>query len=167
MTQLKPVELTALQCNPFTLLDSGWALLTIGTAEKFNTMTISWGTMGIFWGKPVFETYVRPQRYTHDFIEEHDTFTISFFGQTHREALAFCGSKSGRDYDKVKETGLTPVFLEDGIAFEEASLVFVCKKNYRSEMQSTGIIDPHIETFYPQKDYHHCYYGEILAAYQK
>ena len=106
-------------------------LITAGNEEKCNTMTASWGGVGIMWGKNAVTTYIRPQRYTKEFVDANDTFTISFFDESYRKALNICGSVSGRDKDKIKEAGLTPYFVDGTAAFEEANLILVCKKMYQ------------------------------------
>ena len=115
----------------FSMIGEQWMLVTAGTAERCNTMTASWGGLGVLWGKPVATVYIRPQRYTLEFVEREDCFTLSFFGEEYRKALALCGSKSGRDVDKVKECGFTVAGAACGAPyFEEAGLVLVCKKAY-------------------------------------
>ena len=130
MSDFKKITTEELTANPFKLIGKDWMLITAGDKEKFNTMTASWGGVGIMWGKPVATAYIRPQRYTFEFIENGDYYTQSFFDEEYRDALKFCGSKSGRDYDKVKETGLTPVVDDEtgAVYFKEAKLVFICKK---------------------------------------
>lgn len=129
MSAFKEINPKEIVESPFKLIGDDWALVTAGDREKFNTMTISWGGVGIMWGKPVVFTFIRPQRYTFAFMENGDRYTMSFFDEKYRDALKFCGSKSGRDYNKVKETGLTPAFTENGsVYFEEAKLVLECKK---------------------------------------
>ena len=111
-----------IQDNPFKLIGKDWALVTSGTKDSFNTMTVSWGGVGVMWGKPVAFTFIRPQRHTFGFIENNNYFTMSFFDEEYRDALNFCGTKSGRDDDKPKETGLTPAFTEDGIPYFEQAM---------------------------------------------
>ena len=115
------------------------------------------------WGKPVVFTFIRPQRYTFAFMENGDRYTMSFFDEKYRDALKFCGSKSGKDYDKVKETGLTPAFTENGsVYFEEAKLVLVCKKMAKSKFDPKEFIDDTVEDkWYPEKDFHYIYFAEI------
>ena len=113
MSAFKEINPKEIVESPFKLIGDDWALVTAGDREKFNTMTISWGGVGIMWGKPVVFTFIRPQRYTFAFMENGDRYTMSFFDEKYRDALKFCGSKSGKDYDKVKETGLTPAFTEN------------------------------------------------------
>jgi flavin reductase (DIM6/NTAB) family NADH-FMN oxidoreductase RutF len=154
--------------NPFTLIGEDWFLLTSGTEKKFNTMTASWGTMGVFWGKSIVTCYVRPTRHTFDFIENKDIFTLSFLGGEHRKILNFCGAKSGRDTDKVSETGLKPILLENsGISFEQSRLIIECKKIYFDDLKPVFFLPEGIEDkIYANKDYHRVYYGEIIGVYK-
>ena len=127
-SRIDPKELDQ---NVFSMIGEQWMLVTAGTAERCNTMTASWGGLGVLWGKPVATVYIRPQRYTLEFVERENCFTLSFFGEEYRKALALCGSKSGRDVDKVKECGFTVAGAACGAPyFEEAGLVLVCKKAY-------------------------------------
>lgn len=149
--------------NPFSLIGDDWMLLTATKPDgSFNTMTASWGGVGVLWGKPVFYCFIRPQRYTHEFSEAGDTLTASFFPSDYKKALAFCGKYSGRDVDKIKETGLTPTCDENAVYFEEAKLVLVGKKLYRDVIRPEEIRDPAIlDHYYPEKDYHTVYVFEI------
>ena len=165
---LHEIRLEDLTFNPFEKIGKEWYLITAGNESGFNTMTASWGTMGIFWGKPVVNSFIRTSRYTLDFVEKADLFTLSFFDESKRPALSFCGSHSGRDCDKVKETGLTPCFLDGTTTFEEANLVFVCRKLYCYDIKPEEMIDTTIEKFYTpdQGGYHRCFFGEIVKVYQ-
>jgi len=162
----KEINIKNLKINPFTLIGKEWALLTAGDDKKFNTMTVSWGNMGVMWNKNIVTAFVRPQRYTHDFIEEGEYFTLSFYPEDKKDSLVFCGRNSGRDFDKAKEADLTPVF-EDAVFFEEAKLVFVCKKIYKDTIKPEGFIADYIEGNYSLKDYHDVYMGEIVKVYEK
>ena len=107
--------------NPFHLIGKEWMLITAGTEEKYNTMTASWGGLGVLWSKNVCFCFVRPQRYTLPFLMEQDRFTLSFFTEDYRDALTYCGRHSGRDVDKAKEIGLRPFFLKPNlVTFEQA-----------------------------------------------
>ena len=98
-----------------------WALVTAGNTGSFNTMTVSWGGIGYLWDRPVVYLFIRPERYTHDFIERENFLTVSFYDEKYRRALQICGTKSGRDMDKVAEAGLTPVATEKGsVTFSQA-----------------------------------------------
>lgn len=157
-----------IQDNPFKLMGKDWALVTSGTKDSFNTMTVSWGGVGVMWGKPVAFTFIRPQRHTFGFIENNNYFTMSFFYEEYRDALNFCGTKSGRDYDKPKETGLTPAFTEDGIPyFEQARLVLVCKKMYSQFLTEENVIDGEGVKKWYKDDYHKMYVSEITKVLVK
>ena len=162
MSAFKEINPKEIVESPFKLIGDDWALVTAGDREKFNTMTISWGGVGIMWGKPVVFTFIRPQRYTFEFIENKDYYTMSFFDEKYRDALKLCGSKSGRDVDKVKECNITPNFDENAPYFEEAQLVLVCKKMAKSKFDPKDFTDASIDgRWYPEKDYHYIYFAEI------
>ena len=130
-----------LQFDPFEKFNSDWALLAAGPAEKCNAMTISWGSMGTIWGKPVITVYVRPDRYTWSFLKESDAFTVSFYPEECRGALLKMGTLSGRDTDKAVVSGLTPQILEEGVTYAEASETFVCRKIYMAPMKYEDVPD--------------------------
>ncbi len=123
-----------MQVDPFTRFEKDWALLTAGTRDHFNSMTIGWGSFGTVWNKDVITVYVRPDRYTWAFLKGSDTFTVSFYPENCRGALTVMGRMSGRDGDKAAAAGLTPRFLAEGITYEEASETFVCQKIYMAPM---------------------------------
>jgi flavin reductase (DIM6/NTAB) family NADH-FMN oxidoreductase RutF len=156
---IKPEQLTD---NPFKLIGKDWMLITAGTPEKFNTMTASWGGLGVLWERKVAFCFIRPTRFTYEFVEESENFTLSFFEEQHRKAMAFIGSHSGRDTDKIKETGLTPVKEGGFVYFNEARLVLACRKLYFQDISPDRFLDPTINDMYPQKDYHRMYVGEIV-----
>lgn len=152
----------------FTMFRDDWALITAGDEKKINTMTAAWGGLGILWHRPVATVYVRPSRYTLGFIDAQDAFTVSFYKQSYRKERSMLGAKSGRDCDKIKEAGFTPVFLDHAPAFKEAELVLVCRKLYRQQMELTLALDPEIEKkCYPAGDVHIMFIGEIQKAYIK
>lgn len=165
---LQKIDPKSLDENVFSMIGERWMLITAGTPERCNTMTASWGGLGVLWGKQTATCYIRPQRYTYEFMEAGEAFTLSFFGEEYRKALAFCGAKSGRDVDKIKECGFTVAAgAGDAPYFEEADLVLVCKKAYWQDLDPSHFLDPEIEKHYPQKDYHRMYIGEIVEAYKK
>ncbi|NMA65759.1 MAG: flavin reductase family protein [Clostridiaceae bacterium] len=138
-------------------------LVTSGTPKNFNMMTASWGGLGVLWGKNVCYIFIRPSRYTYEFIEKNDTFSLSFFNEEWRKALNICGSKSGRDIDKVKETGLTPIACKNNtVGFEQARMIIECKKLYFQDIEPDNFLDPSIMKNYPKKDFHRVYVGEII-----
>lgn len=162
----KEVNVKDLDFNPFKKIGDEWMLITAGNEKKFNTMTASWGGAGVLWGKNTVTCYIRPQRYTREFVEANDTFTLSFYPDKYKKALSLCGSVSGRDCDKVAQSGLTPYFLEGTAAFKEASLILVCRKLYKDNMPPENFIaKENDEKWYPQKDYHIMYIAEIVKAF--
>ena len=151
----------------FHLIGKQWMLVTAGSLEKFNTMTASWGGFGFLWNIPVSFIFIRPQRYTREFIENSEYYTLTFFEKKHKNKLTFAGSHSGRDFDKIKETGLTPLETNLGnIYFEEARLVLECKKVYFNDLDPEHFIDRLINRNYPNKDYHRMYIGKIINGWQ-
>ncbi|MCI8292609.1 MAG: flavin reductase family protein [Hespellia sp.] len=164
----KEIAIEELKLNPFTKIDKEWMLVTAGNEEKHNTMTASWGAMGIMWNKNIVTVYIRPQRYTKEFVDAQDTFTISFYGEEYRKALNVCGTKSGRDCDKEAEAGLTPFYVDGTTAFEEADLIMVCKKQYHQEMLPECFDEPENDgKYYPEKDYHVMYMAEVTKVLVK
>ena len=148
--------------SAFEKFDRQWALLTAGTKDSWNTMTISWGGLGTLWGLPVATVYVKPIRYTYEFMEKNEFFTVSFFPEAYRRDLALLGSRSGRDGDKVALTGLTPRFLENAVTFEEAESTLVCQKIYRQDLDLAQIPAEAVEHFYTEEAPHRMYIGKVL-----
>lgn len=145
------------------LFDEKWALVTAGTKEDFNTMTISWGGMGTLWSRPVATVYVKPVRYTHEFMEKNEYFTVSFFDEKYKKALGLLGSRSGRDGDKVAESGLTPKAVSDlAVGFEEAERTLICRKVLSQDLDINAIPDFAKETYYKTEAPHTMYVGEII-----
>ena len=165
----EPILLEALTIQPHHLWAEQWMLLTSGdfTAGKFNTMAVGWGSFGTMWSKPFAQVVVRPNRYTHDFMMKHDTFTLCAFPEKHRKSVQLLGSKSGRNGDKIAESGLVPIVSTKIAApgFKEAELILECRQIYRATVDPRGFLDTDIDKNYPQKDYHSIFYGEILAAF--
>ena len=160
-------EITAedLNDNVFSLISKEYMLITAGDRAGYNMMTASWGFMGEMWGHHEVMVVVRPQRYTMEFIDKQDYFTLSFYGDN-KEIHKICGSKSGRDVDKTKETGLTPVFDGDGVYFNEARLVIVCKKEYVSPIMEDGFTDTEPLKWY-NGDFHNMVFGKIVKILVK
>lgn len=153
--------------NPFELIGKDWMLITAGTPESFNTMTASWGGLGVLWERKTAFCFIRPTRYTYEFVESSPYFTLSFFEEHYRKALSFCGSHSGRDTDKIKGAGLTPVKKGNFVYFDEARLVLACRKLYFQDINQEHFLDEKINDMYPQKDYHRMYIGEIVKCLRK
>jgi len=163
----KELDISKFSDNPFKLINDDWMLISSGTEKSYNTMTASWGGLGIMWFKNVSFIVVRPTRYTFEFMEKNDYYTLSFFEEQYRDALTICGTKSGRDTDKVKEAGLTPVFDHNSVYFEEARLVMVCKKLYWQDITPDNFLADFIHEKYTNNDYHRLYIGEIVNMYEK
>lgn len=164
---LKQINASTLTFNPFEKLSKQWALVSAGNLDKFNMMTVSWGAVGVIWGKPSVTAYIRQTRYTKEFIDQNDTFTLTFLKDGHREALNVLGSKSGRDMDKMKDSGLTPVEVDGNVTFAEADLVLVCRKRFVQDMPKENFLQQEtLDRWYADQNYHTMYIGEIVAAYQ-
>ena len=153
-----------LSLKVFEAFHSDWALCTAGTPDDFNTMTIGWGGLGTLWSRDVATVYVKPCRYTHDFMEKNDFFTVSFFPEEYKKDLALLGRKSGRDGDKVAETKLTPVSVGDSVGFKEASLTLLCKKIYRQDLDLSAMPAEVIADYYTEEAPHTLYIGEVLSV---
>lgn len=159
----KEISVSELSFNPFDKISREWFLLTAGDEKGYNTMTAAWGFMGFMWGKNVIETVIRPSRHTIKFVEESPLFTVSFFDEDKRGALKFCGSHSGRDCDKAKETGLTPLFTDGTAAFEEANLIFICRKLYAQDMEVSCLI-PEEQGAFGSEAPHKAFIGEVVKV---
>lgn len=159
------LEASDLPDNVIQLIGKEWMLVTAGDESSFNTMTASWGGIGWLWNKPVAFVFVRPERYTYEFIEKSDYLTLSFLGEANKKIHAVCGSKSGRDTDKVKATGLKPIFTEQGnVLFEQARLSLECKKLYTDTIKPECFLDKEsLEKWYDDAHggFHKMYIVEI------
>ena len=164
----KKIDPKQLEQNVFSMIGDQWMLVTAGNKDNCNTMTASWGGLGVLWGKCVATAYIRPQRYTREFMDREEYFTLSFFGEEYRKALSLCGSKCGRDMDKVKECGFTVMEGKGGAPyFDQAQLVLVCRKRFVQAMDEANIPEDVKEKFYADADYHYIYIGEIVEALVK
>ena len=163
--EIKPQDM---DLNPFKAIGSEWMLITAGSGENLNTMTASWGGAGVIWNKNVVTCYIRPQRYTREFVDAQEYFSVCFLPEQYRRQLAYLGRVSGREEDKISKAGLTVCSDFEAPCFEEANTVFICKKLYVGQIKPEGILYPEIDTAnYPQKDYHIVYIGEIIKAMVK
>ena len=155
--------------NPFCLIGKDWMLVAAAKADgSSNMMTASWGGVGFLWNKNVCFVFVRPQRYTYEFCEESNRLTLSFFSEKYRSALNFCGSKSGRDYDKAEETGLTKRVTDGYVTFDEARITIKAKKLFATTLAEGDFIDKSvIPACYPKKDFHKMYICEIEEIEEK
>lgn len=161
-------DLKQMWTNPFLAIGEQWMLVSAGDEQVHNTMTASWGGMGVLWGEPTVTVYLRPQRYTRELIEANDLFTVSFLdNEPYAEALRYCGRVSGRDVDdKFAGAGLMPLFVDGTCAVAQAELVLVCRKIYAADMPPENFIDPDADAkWYPDHDYHRMYIGRIEKFY--
>jgi flavin reductase (DIM6/NTAB) family NADH-FMN oxidoreductase RutF len=163
-----PIPIEKWTSRTYGLWDKQWLLLTCGdfASADFNCMTVSWGSLGVMWNKPLAQVVVRPVRYTYQFMEKFPTFTLCAFPRTYRKALNLLGTLSGRDGDKMAASGLTPqaAITVAAPVYAEAELAIECRKMYWQDLDPSHFIDPDIDKNYPQKDYHRVYFGEIVAV---
>jgi flavin reductase (DIM6/NTAB) family NADH-FMN oxidoreductase RutF len=161
-------EITAkeIKRNLINAIANEWMLISAGDKNGHNMMTASWGFMGEMWGQDTAIAMIRPQRYTMEFVHKNDYYALSFYGNN-KEIHKVCGSMSGRDVDKTALTGLTPVFADNTVYFEEANLVIICKKQYVQDMDETCFIDKEPLKWYANKDYHKMIFGKIAKVLVK
>ena len=165
--QRETIPLTELYLPAFGAWEPGWMLLTAGENRPgaFNSMTVSWGALGVIWHRPLAVVVVRPQRHTRRFMEQYDTFSLCAFDEAYRPVLNLLGTLSGRDSSKMTDSGLTPIAL-GRIAcpgFAEAKLILECRKTYFDDLEPAHFLADFIAPHY-QGDYHRVYFGEVLAA---
>lgn len=155
--------------NVFSAINDDWMLITaVNSKGEVNTMTASWGGLGILWNKPVCICFIRPQRYTNEFVKDSERLTLTFLEDGNREALKLCGTKSGRDLNKIEAAGLKPVIYGDVAYFEQSRLVLIAKKIYTGTLNEERFLDKSIaEKNYPKKDYHDVYICEIQEVLEK
>lgn len=160
------MKIDELKFAPLYDLDKKYALLTAGNKDNFNTMTISWGGFGTIWNMPVVTVYVKPIRYTYQFMENNDYFTVSFYDNLYKKDLLILGTKSGRDMDKLSLTSLSPKFLDNSVTFREARTTLVCKKVYYQDLDlnriKDGIPEDTFNQFYGNDPVHRMYIGEVV-----
>lgn len=156
----KEVNIKDLDENFIKLVSDEWMLVAAGNEDNYNMMTASWGYFGEMWGKDTAVTVIRPQRYTKEFIDNEEYFSLSFYGDN-KDIHKLCGKKSGRDTDKAKESGLTPVFDNNTVYFEQARLVVICKKIYCQKIEPECFVDKSIIDKWYDDDFHYAYVGEI------
>ena len=151
-----------MQVNPFSCFDRDWALLTAGSLSSYNSMTISWGSMGTSWNKPIVTVYVRPDRYTWKFLQENELFTVSFYPEEQREALMKMGRLSGRDVDKAAAARLTPCAAGGSVSFREASRTLICRKIYMNQLNRSALPAEAAKIYQNGIEPHYLIMGEVL-----
>lgn len=150
--------------NSYEMFHNRWALVTARKGDDFNTMTISWGEIGALWEKPVVTVYVKPCRYTYEFMESDDYFTVAFFSEEYRQDLGYLGRNSGRHEDKLAKTSLTPKMIEHGVTYDQAEITIVAKKIYYDDLKLERIPDFAVKANYLTETPHRMYIGEIIAV---
>ncbi len=162
MEGFETIKIDEFDENPFTLIGKQWMLITAEKEGKVNTMTASWGGLGEIWGQSAAYIVVRPQRYTKEFLDAADTFSLTFFNESYRRTLSYLGTVSGREEDKIAKSGLTVAYCGKTPYFEQAEKVLICKKAYAQPMQENCILDKSvIDKWYEAKDYHTLYIGLV------
>ena len=162
------ININELEFSPTKAIGENWGILTGTDSEGCNSMTVSWGSIGVLWSKPCVFAFVRPGRYTYKFMENGEYFSLATMPAGYHKKMAVFGSKSGRDCDKYKESGFT-IGDENGVKYpEEAEMVFICKKIAAGDVSPEWFIDDTIDSKnYPKKDYHRMYVGEIITVLKK
>ena len=161
---MKEINYKDMTFNPFNLIGDEWMLVTAGDENSCNTMTASWGHLGCLWGQndPTAMIYLRPSRYTKEFVDEEGWFSLCVMDKSFKKQMAYIGSVSGRDEDKIAKTGLTPVYANGTTYFEQAKLVLVCRKMYAQELKEEDFFYKEtVDQSYPQRDFHTMYIGKI------
>lgn len=170
MTTFKEISVKDLTENTFTAIGDNWMLITAMDPETgaYNTMTASWGGFGVLFHKPVAYLFIRPQRYTKQFVDSAKHLSLSFFDESYKNALKLCGTTSGRDGDKIQKAGLSPFVDGKIVGFKEADKIFLCRKIYASPLLEKDFLDSKIQAVtYPEKDYHTMYIVEIERVLSK
>ena len=161
-------EITAYELgNSAKLIGKDWMLITVKDGSSANAMTASWGCMGVLWNKPVAVCFIRPQRYTFELAENEERMSLAFFGDGYRDALSICGSKSGRDCDKLALAGLTSFEIDGVPVINEANTVIICKKLYADDLKDEKFVDSSLLEHYKSSDFHRMYVLEIQKVLVK
>lgn len=167
MNRFKEVIPELVKRNPFQTIGKEWMLVTAGNQDRVNTMTASWGGFGVMYGKDVVFAVIRPQRYTKEFIDQEETFSLSFLDKSYKDTMNYLGSVSGRTEDKIEKSGLSLAYENDTPYFTEANLVFLCKKLVKQPLEGDSLLLENLDsTYYPNKDYHVLYIAEIVKTLQ-
>lgn len=167
MADFKEIKIKDSHIDPFEL-KSKWMLITAEKDGKVNTMTASWGGFGVMWNKEVAYVVIRPQRYTKEFVDAADSFSLTFFDKSYLKQLGYLGKVSGRDEDKIKEAGFTVAHEGNVPYFEEAETTLIVRKLYAQPLAEEFFIDKGpVGDWYPEKDFHILYIAEITKVLVK
>lgn len=165
MHQFQKISTDLVNNNIFQMIGKDWMLITAGNGDKVNTMTASWGGFGVMWGKNAAYIVVRESRYTKEFLDSSDTFSLTFFENPPRGELKYLGGVSGRDEDKIKNARIDVCYAGDTPFVGDGNLVFICRKMSATRIDDSTILDKKvIENWYADGDYHTLYIGEITEV---
>ena len=169
MHTFQPYPVDLLEFNPFSKIGTEWMAVTAGDKNKANTMTASWGTVGVLWGKNVVSIFIRESRYTKEFIDKQDTFSLTFFDTQDKEnklALKYFGAVSGRNEDKISSAKMHVDYASDGTPYiDEGNLILICRKMSATKILPEQFIDASIDSaWYKDKDYHTMYIAEVTEV---
>ncbi len=165
MSKLVQINTADFEFNAFNL-KSDWGLVAAGSPDSMNAMTVAWGGFGVLWNKSVFFVPIRPERYTYNFTEKHDTISLSFFNPTYKSMLEYFGTVSGRDENKIEKSGLTVRIVENTPIFEEARVTIIGRKLYQSPLEKKDFVDMvSYNTFYSGEGEHRLYIYEVTSLY--
>lgn len=168
MHLFQKLNLDELEINPFKMIGKDWMLVTSGNEEKVNTMTASWGGVGVMWGKNVVYVFIRESRYTKEFIDREGTFSLSFPNESYRKEMKFLGTVSGRDEDKIGEAGVHVGYMEGIPYIDEGNMIMTCRVMSKTFIDKKDYIDESIDsTWYANGDYHAMYIAEITGIYAR
>lgn len=160
MKGYREINATELE-NVCHLFEHDWTLITVKDGDKTNAMTASWGGVGILWNKPVAFLFVRPQRHTYTLLCREERFSLCFFGEEYRDALRVCGTKSGRDCDKLAAAGLSENNKNSIPFVAQSRLVLFCRQCYANDLKADGFLDEALLSNYRAGDFHRMYIAEI------
>ena len=166
MHAFQPFPTDLLELNPFTKIGTEWMAVTAGDSEKVNTMTASWGTIGVLWVKNVVSVFIRDSRYTKEFIDKQKTFSLTFFDPKLKSALKYFGAVSGRNEDKIASAKMNIGYAKDGTPYiDEGNLILICRKLSATKISPDQFIDAGIDdAWYKDKDYHTMYVAEVTEV---
>ena len=161
---MKEISIKEVKENLVKCIADDWFLIGAKKDDQTNMMTASWGMIGNLWNKEVVNVYVRPTRYTYEFIDNSDTFSCSFFDESYREQLVICGRNSGRDINKVEVCNFDEEIVENAPVYQQAKLTIICRKIASYDLNPTQFIDEMIDQKHYKNDYHRVYTGEIIKV---
>ncbi len=165
MHVFQPIDLELLDKNAFELIGKDWMLVTASRGDKVNTMTASWGGFGVMWGKNVVYIVIRDSRYTKEFLDASETFSLTFFDNPPRAELKYLGAVSGRDEDKIANAKLEVLRDGETAYIGDGNLIFLCRKMSATPITEETILDKKmVKQWYSDGDYHTLYIGEITKV---